>query len=104
MPRYGIFVLLILHYLHSVNGPQAISNSMNCCYQRNLATLDISYYGVNTNKLGKLWKKTETTSENQNDDEKKRNIPLEEITENVKKAKSTEKERKDRDKSTPIPK
>jgi len=31
--------------------------------------------------FGKLWKKTEITSKNQNDAEKKRKLPLEEITE-----------------------
>jgi len=43
-------------------------------------------------KFCKLWKKKEITSKNQNDAEKKRKLKLEEITEHVKKAKSTQKE------------
>jgi len=55
-------------------------------------------------KFGKLWKKTELTTANQNDAEKKRNLPVEKSTEQVKKAKSTEKEQKERGKSITKPK
>ena len=39
------------------------------------ATFDFSYFDVNMDKFGKLWNKTE----NLNDVEKKRKLPLEEI-------------------------
>jgi len=35
------------------------------------STFDLSYFDVNLDKFGKLWKKREITSENQNDAQKK---------------------------------
>ena len=99
MPRYGIFVLLIPHNYTAPPGLkrafiERISNSVN-------STFDFSYFDVNMDTFGKLWEKTEISSENQNDVEKKRKLPLEEITEHVKKAKSTQREQKEQEKSTP---
>ena len=53
------------------------------------STFDLSYFYVN---MDQFWRKTEITSENQNDAEKKRKLPLLEFTGHVKKVNSTEKE------------
>jgi len=58
------------------------------------STFDLSYFDVNMDKFGKLWKKTEIIRENQNDPEMKRKLPLEEIIEHVKEAKSAPKPKK----------